>query len=143
MKHFTLRELTASDTAARLGIANTPDERQAAELIWFGTNVLDVIREAWGRPITVNNGFRTQVLNEAIGGSKTSQHMVLGEWAATDIEDYTRDPAKNATLYECIVKLQKAGKIPVDQCINEHNYSWIHISSRRTGKNRNQFFKLP
>lgn len=143
MKYFTLRELTASDTASRLAIANAPDDRQAAELIWFGTNVLDVIREAWGRPITVNNAFRSLTLNSAIGGSKTSQHTVLGPWAAADIEDCTREPAKNAALYDCIAKLHKAGKIPVDQCINEHDYSWIHIGSRHDGKNRNQFFKLP
>lgn len=142
MKHFSLRELTASDTAARLGIANTPDERQAAELIWFGTSVLDVIREEWKRPITVNNGFRTLELNGAIGGSKNSQHMVLGAWAAADIEDYTRDPAMNKKLYECIRTLSRLGAIPVDQCIDEKDFAWVHIGAKRIGTNRGQFIAL-
>ena len=37
---------------------------------------LDKIREEWGGPIIVTSGYRSQALNKAVGGSKTSAHCV-------------------------------------------------------------------
>jgi hypothetical protein len=35
-------------------------------------NILDPLREAYGKPIVVTSGFRCEKLNKIVGGSKTS-----------------------------------------------------------------------
>jgi len=72
MKYFTIKELTTSSTATRLKIDNTPTEEVVNNLESLVNNILDKIREAYGKPITVNSGYRCPKLNTAIGGSKTS-----------------------------------------------------------------------
>jgi len=75
MKYFTINELCASATASRLGIQNIPTEEIKTNLIALVDNVLDPLRTEYGKPIIVSSGFRCKMLNLAIGGSKTSQHM--------------------------------------------------------------------
>lgn len=130
MKYFTINELCKSSTAAKKGIANVPSAEERANLEALVANVLDPLREAWGKPIVVNSGFRCERLNNAVGGAAGSQHKT-GE--AADIEAVTRDPAENRRLFELIRKLG----LPFDQLINEFGYNWVHISfsrSRRRGQ---------
>lgn len=136
MTYFTIEELSASDTARRRGIDNTPDAAKRQKLQTLIEQLLDPIRAAWGAPITVNSGYRCPKLNAAVGGVSTSQHL-RGE--AADISVGT--PADNKRLFDRIVELQKAGKITFDQLIDESDYKWIHISYR-TGANRNQILHL-
>ena len=75
MKHFTIHELTRSATADRKGIDNTPSKQVIENLTALVDNVLDPLREAWGKPIHVNSGFRSPELNRAVGGVPGSQHM--------------------------------------------------------------------
>lgn len=74
MKHFTMQELASSATAERKGIDNTPDQKAAAALTVLVANVLDPLRDAWGKPIVVNSGYRCPKLNRAVGGVARSQH---------------------------------------------------------------------
>ena len=136
MKHFTIAELCASDTARARGIDNTPPSGVTLALTTLIEKLLDPIREAWGGPITVNSGYRCQKLNAAVGGAVTSQHL-RGE--AADIT--VGSPAQNKQLFELIVSLQKEGKIEFDQLIDESNYAWVHISYRQ-GRNRGQVLHL-
>ena len=119
MKYFTIRELTRSDTARRLGIDNTPPASAVTAMHALVDNVLDPLREAWGAPIHVNSGYRCPALNKAVGGAPASQHM-LGE--AADITAGSK--TKNQRLYILLRQLD----LPVDQAINEHDFSWIHVS---------------
>ena len=121
MKYFTINELTRSSKANALGIDNTPTEQAVESLNLLINNVLDPLREAWGAPIQVTSGYRCPELNRAVGGSNTSQH-VLGE--AVDIKAVPGTKSNNEKLYKLIRELN----LPVDQCINEYNYSWIHVS---------------
>lgn len=131
MKHFSLTELTRSSTALRLGIDNTPDAETIKRLEALVANVLDPLREAYGKPIKVTSGYRCPRLNRAVGGAESSQH-IKGE--AADITAGT--PSENLYIYNLLKNL------PIDQAINEHNGSWLHVSfsSRRC---RRQFFSLP
>ena len=73
-KYFTLKEMTYSDTAKRLGITNQPSPLIIAhlnELMVF----LDELREAWGSAIKVTSGYRCPKLNKAVKGSSTSAHL--------------------------------------------------------------------
>lgn len=130
MKYFTIKELTRSTTAQTKGIENTPDATQVAALTALVDNVLDPLRERFGRPIIVNSGFRCTELNKAVKGAATSQH-VKGE--AADIDTGTR--AGNKELFEIIRK-----ELPFDQLIDEKNFSWVHVSFKKVG-NRKQAFK--
>lgn len=132
MKHFTIKELSASPTAVARGIDNNPTEQVIAALTRLTDNVLDPLRQAYGFPIYVNSGYRCPALNRAVGGTSGSQHL-RGE--AADIT--TGCSENNARLYRLLRKLE----LPIDQAINEHDFAWIHVSHRATN-NRNQFFSI-
>lgn len=136
MKYFTIEELCASDTAERKKIDNTPNADARLRMQRLIEQLLDPIRAAWGGPITVNSGYRSQELNKKVGGVSNSQHM-KGE--AADIT--VGSAGDNKRLFDKIVELQKAGKIAFDQLIDESGYSWVHISYRAVA-NRNQVLHL-
>lgn len=132
MKYFTMKELTKSSTADKLGIDNTPTPEASVSLSNLVTHVLDPLREMYGKPITVNSGYRCPKLNAAVGGAKTSQHM-RGE--AADITAGSK--TENKKLFELI-----RDNLPFDQLIDESNYSWMHVSYVSTSKNRKQILSL-
>ncbi len=73
--HFSLEELTVSETAARKGIDNTPGATELRNLKRLA-ETLEKLRSALGnKPILVTSGYRSPALNAAIGGSKSSRHM--------------------------------------------------------------------
>jgi uncharacterized protein YcbK (DUF882 family) len=119
MKYFTIKELCKSTTANKYNIDNTPNEEIISNLTALVENVLDPLREAWGRPITVSSGYRCKALNTKVKGSSTSQHM-LGQ--AADISAGTIE--ENKKLFQLAQNL----KLPYDQLIDEYGYSWVHIS---------------
>lgn len=69
--HFTLAELTTT----RTGLPNTPGEAEVAKLRKVA-EMLETIRAHFGRPVAVHSGYRSPAVNAAVGGSKTSQHML-------------------------------------------------------------------
>ena len=73
-KNFTLKELVASQTADRKGINNNPNEDQINSLKALCENILQPVRDHFGKVVSVSSGFRSEELCEAIGSSKTSQH---------------------------------------------------------------------
>jgi hypothetical protein len=81
--NFSLKELTKSDTATRLGIDNTPDEEALDNLKTLCDKVLQPVREHFGKSVTVNSAYRSPESNAAVGGSKTSDHC---KGMAADIE---------------------------------------------------------
>lgn len=132
MKYFTMKELTKSSTSDKLGIDNTPTPEASVALSNLVTHVLDPLREMYGKPITVNSGYRCPKLNAAVGGAKTSQHM-RGE--AADITAGSK--TENKKLFELI-----RDNLPFDQLIDESNYSWVHVSYVSSSKNRKQILSL-
>lgn len=119
-ENFTLEELYKSSTAEKLKINNTPNEEVKNSLILLALKVLQPLREAFGKPITVTSGYRSQALNQAVKGAKNSQHL-KGEAADLKCSD-------NKNLFETARKLIEEKKIEVGQLIDEYNYSWVHIS---------------
>ena len=136
-KYFTLNELTRSDTAKKLKIDNEPKEEATKDNIKELMRFLDGVREGWteecknkgyGDPaIMVNSGYRSEALNKAVNGSKTSEHL-LG--TAADIEPKN---GRNKEFFEWM-KTYVADK-QFSQLINEYpdkrnSPKWIHISIR-------------
>ena len=132
MRYFTIEELCHSDTANARGIDNTPTEEVKENLQALIENVLDPLREAYGKPIYVNSGYRCTELNKAVGGVNNSQH-VNGE--AADIDVF--DEKENRKIFDYIVNY-----LNFDQCLLENNGAWIHVSYKREGGNRKQVLSL-
>lgn len=135
--HFSLQELTNSATAKRLKIDNTPSDLIIKELQDVA-NMLEKIRIVYGKPIIVTSGYRCPKLNNAVGGSKTSQH-VKGQ--AADIRTISDLPEDNKKLFDLIVEMRKQNQIKWGQLIDEYNYNWIHISTPKL-KTNNQILHI-
>ena len=133
MKYFKLAEFERSETAKRLGIDNSIPEFYVSNINKLVDNVLDPLREAYGKPIRVTSGYRCTELNRAVGGAGNSQHLY---GMAADIQGTPNTAEEVKTLFSLVRKLG----IEYDQAIFEKN-SWLHISYNE-GKNRKQAFKL-
>jgi len=132
-KHFTLTEFTKSPEAIRLGIDNTPTDKDIRNMILLCENVLEPVRAHYNKPIRTNSGFRSIALNTAIKGSRTSQHC-FGQAA-----DFEIMGVSNYDLAEWI-----ALNLQFDQLILEYykpgipNSGWVHCSFVCINQNRHQ-----
>ena len=132
-EHFTLSEFTKSITADRLGIENKPDYRQRLALQHLCREVLEPLRQHYGKPIRITSGFRCEALNKAVGGVGRSQHL-FGEAADLSVpnEQVARD------WFQWIVR-----NTDFDQMLFEHSARmrnrWLHLSCRTNRReNRHQ-----
>jgi uncharacterized protein YcbK (DUF882 family) len=119
--HFTLDELTASETAERNGWDNTPNEQELANLQRLAEFLEDVKEALGGKPIMVNSAFRNKQVNDAVGSKDTSQHRV---GCAVDIRVPGLTPDQ-------VVRAIIASGLPYDQVIREFD-RWTHLSVPNT-----------
>ena len=133
MKYFTLNELIKSDAARRSKINNTPNKQEENNLIALVENILDPLREAYGKPIIVTSGFRCERLNKLVNGSKTSQHRT-GQ--AADIRTVEDTVEENKKIFDLAQELN----LPFDQLIDEYNFDWVHVSY--SPRNRKQILHI-
>jgi len=129
-ENFTMAEFIKSDTANKLGIDNTPEGEHLEAAKELFENVVQKVRDHFG-PTVLNSGYRCPELNEAVRGSKTSQHC-KGE--AADIEV---PGVANADVANWIVD-----NLDFDQVILEFytpgipDSGWVHVSYKADGSNR-------
>ena len=136
MRYFTISELLHSDTAIKRGLWNGANLEVEENLRSLVEQVLDPLREAYGKPIRVTSGYRCPQLNRLVGGSPNSQHM-RGE--AADI--VAKNPEDNALLGKLIEQLGNFDQLIYEQCDKQVNPRWIHVSWKRNGWNRKQILK--
>lgn len=127
-RFFTLKELCASDTAQLFGIDNFPSFEVAAHLEELVETILDPLRAAYGKPIKVNSGYRSDKLNKRVGGVSTSAHI---RGYAADIRPVRGDFDK---FGEFVVNWLKRSGAKFDQCLLEESggAKWIHIALYNT-----------
>ena len=134
-KNFSLKELTASQTAARKGIDNTPSPTHQANLKSLCTSILQPIRDHFSRVVSVSSGYRSQELCLAIGSKITSQHA---KGQAADFEIFG---ISNKELADYIHE-----HLDYDQLILEYwkesdpNSGWVHCSYSEN-QNRKQYLR--
>ncbi len=122
-KHFTLEELTRSDTAARLSMDNDPGVDEIDNLTVLCDLILEPVRHHYMLPIYPSSGYRCLELNRKIGSSDRSQHT---KGQAVDFE------VKGVPNME--VALWMMSHLDYDQLILEFykkeypNSGWIHCS---------------
>lgn len=123
-QHFTLAEMTYSQTAARMGIDNTPPLDVMAELKQT-CEMMEKIRTVLGnKPITVTSGYRSEAVNRAVGGVGKSQHQT-GQ-ACDFICPGFGDPHEICEALEPMMAM-----LGIDQLIWEFA-SWVHVSQSAT-----------
>ena len=134
--NFSLKEMTASQTADRHGISNNPSEDHMDNLKKLCENVLQKVRDHYGKVVSVSSGYRSPELCEAIGSSKNSQHA-KGQAADFEIFDVSNQ--------ELVIWIDK--NLDYDQMIlefwkgpDEPNSGWVHCSYKKEG-NRKQLLR--
>lgn len=124
MKYFSIAEFLNSDAADKYQVSNMPaDEELLAVLNNINAlvnNVLDPLRARIGRPVIITSGYRSQRVNELVGGSKTSQHL-SGKAADIHVQGYT--PQQMDIVYQTIQMC-----FDFDQLIFYPSKNIIHIS---------------
>lgn len=119
--HFSLEELTRSQSAVRGNINNEPNQIEKINLVklaWFLESLREKLRKHYQKRliIIVSSGFRCELLNLMIGGSKTSAHM---KGLAADITCPGLTPLElSRFIYENMEEF--------DQVIHEFG-RWVHI----------------
>ena len=135
-KHITYAEAIHSQTAKRKCIDNTPNITQVDNMKVLAEKIFEPLRKWVGGPIKVNSFFRSAELNEAIGGSKTSQHC---KGQAIDIDDVYGHKT-NAEMYHWIKE-----NLSFDQMIWEFGTdtqpNWVHVSYVSEEDNRKRCLK--
>lgn len=130
--YVSYKEVTYSPTAIKKGINNEPNEEQIQRIIKLANKVFDPLRVWCGGRVKINSVFRSEKLNDLIGGSNTSQHMA-NKGAAIDIDDNYQYKT-NLEMFHYI-----KDHLQFDQLIAEFpdngQPSWIHVSYNE-GKNR-------
>lgn len=137
-KHLTLAEVTRSETAKRKGISNMPTDEHIANFKLLAENVFEPIREYFRVPIHISSGYRSKALNDAIGGSLSSQHC-SGE--AIDIDmDGSTNGVTNVDVFNYI-----KNSLNFDQLIWEFGTKdapdWVHVSYESSGRQRKQVLR--
>jgi hypothetical protein len=134
--HFTLAELTASNTAKRLGIDNRPPPEHMAALA-LTAEMLERVRSLLQCPVIVTSGYRCMALNVAVGGVTSSDHA-RGQAADIVAPGF-------GTPYEVAKKLAPfVSMIGVGQLILEgvKGKQWVHVSTRMADKPSNRVITI-
>ena len=91
------------------------------------TVVLQCIREHFGKPVTITSGYRTAAHNAAVGGAKSSQHL-LGR--AADIRVQRVSVEDVAAYAESLMPdWGGIGRYPVKA---GRTTGWVHVDTRAT-----------
>jgi len=130
-ENFSLSEMIVSPTAKKLGLSNNPTPEHIENMRYCCEKILEPVRAHFGKSVQINSSYRSPLVNEAVGGSKTSQH-VNGQ--AIDFEIPGID---NKVVADWI-----GDNLEFDQVILEFytkgdkNSGWVHASIKKGGGNR-------
>ena len=125
--HFALADMTRSQMALRMGLANDPDPLTVANLTRLCQALLEPVRALLAVPLFVDSGYRSPVVNAAVGGAANSAHLY---GRASDVV-----PA-GMSIEEAFARIrtaQRAGQLAaLDQAIIECG-AWIHLAVADAG----------
>jgi zinc D-Ala-D-Ala carboxypeptidase len=123
-ENFSLEELTASETAARKGIDNTPSEEVIDNLKRLAAALQEVRALLNHRAILISSGYRSPELNQAVGGSATSDHC---KGLAADFICPSYGTPND------IVRAIAASGLSFKQVIREFD-RWVHLAIEEEGQ---------
>lgn len=135
-QHFSLAELTASATAQRLGIDNTPPPELVPRLVRTA-EMLERIRSTLGVPVIVTSGYRGRAVNQAVGGVTSSDHT-QGH-AADIVAPRYGTPYDIAKALAPLVQTLNIGQIILEGVKGKQ---WVHVSTRVPDKPANRVITI-
>jgi zinc D-Ala-D-Ala carboxypeptidase len=122
-ENFSLAEMTKSETALRLDLPNDPEPDHLENLKALAENVLQPVRNHFGKGVKVNSAYRHPDVNKAVGGSTTSDHckgmaadIEIPGIANADLAEWIKD---NCEFRQLILEFYTPG-IP--------DSGWVHVS---------------
>lgn len=125
--HFHLSEFVVSDTAARLGIDNTPPAQVLATLVNVLIPAMQGVRDLLAMPVIVRSGYRCPELNRAVRGAPHSQHV---DGHACDFVC----PGFGSPSVVARFLVDHMAQVRFDQLILEGG--WVHISFAPVRRNQ-------
>ena len=134
--HFTLAELTASSTAQRLGLGNTPPPELVPRLV-LTAEMLERIRSTLGAPVVVTSGYRGRAVNQAVGGVTSSDHT-QGH-AADIVAPRYGTPYQIAKTLAPLVSVLGIGQLILEGVKGKQ---WVHVSTRVPNKTSNRVITI-
>ena len=135
-EHFTLAELTKTNVK----IKNVPNEVQVENLKRL-CSWLEMLRSEWNRrygegndPIIINCGFRSEAVNNVIGGVATSNHLT---GCAADIRVAGMEQLiRYATI---LLDVSDQSREDFDELLLEYSPRggyWLHFAVKSKGNRR-------
>ena len=135
-EHFTLAEMTKTS----YNIKNVPNEAQVENLKRL-CSWLEMLRSEWNRrygegndPIIINSGFRSETVNNVIGGVATSNHLT---GCAADIRVAGMEQLiRYATI---LLDVSDQSREDFDELLLEYSPRggyWLHFAVRPKGNRR-------
>jgi hypothetical protein len=128
-EHFSLEEMTKSQTALRRNLPNQPSEAQTEALVLLCENVLEPVRSHFSIPFTPSSGYRSAELCVAIGSSVSSQH------AKGEAADFEVPSISNLELCTWIINNLDFDQL-ILECYTGGNTGWVHCSYKAEGNRR-------
>ena len=135
-ENVSLKELTKSESATRFGISNEPTEEALDNLKQLAVNILQPVRDHFGKPLIITSGYRSPELCVKIGSTTTSQHtkgqaadFEIGGIANKDLADWIY---LNLDFDQLILEFWKPEDV---------NSGWVHCSYRSDIIGRKQYLR--
>jgi len=133
-------QLSPHFSDAELGVVGA-EQRVIDNATFLCNTILEPIRQHFGRPVNVHDGYRNTDHNAAVGGKLASFHLFAGGQAAADI-DVGGDTLP--TYRQVFDWLRLQSKLPFDKVILEHNSvgedATVHIQVDRTNPPRRESY---
>lgn len=125
--------MTSTDT----GLDNLPTTWEQVENLMVTANRLDTVRGKFGKAVRVNCAFRSEAVNERVGGVPTSAHT---QGLAADICAYDGTESGNRRLYS--ICRESILSLSIDQLIlytekpgvESSRIRFMHVGFRASGE---------
>lgn len=136
-KYLSFAEATQSSVhAVCIPNASALTSRQLYLIQEFGKQSFDPLRIGVGGPLYVSSLFRSQCINAKVGGARNSEHMVLGDVVAVDIDqDGRKTKIGNRALFFYIkdnIPFRKLiwefSNLPPGSASKADSPRWVHYS---------------
>ena len=132
--HFTLHEFLRSQTAERKGEwmeqQFDPPDKVVESLEYLVETAIQPVRNALSYPIRVNSGYRSPPVNDAVGSTSASQHLI-GEAGDLGVSrNFLSDPDTALIRWRIEEDIRKSTGFEVRSGVNANFYLFALICLR-------------